>query len=142
MNYFFLRLWPLPSAWFVWHPPSMQVVSLKGRKSVKELWPRSWVQLSRFVWMENWRSRKNQIILLLGPRLEEVRIKFWRLWKYYFWCLECVWYGEVLCDGAVVQDLYRWWFLLKCSKNKMKVISRSWSEVASDPRYKPGKNQV
>ena len=20
---------------------------------------------------------------------------------------ECVWYGEVLCDGAVVQDLYR-----------------------------------
>ena len=65
-----------------------------------------------------------------------------RLWNYYFLCLECVWYGEVLCDGAVVQDLYRWWFLLKCSKNKMKVISRSWSEVASDPRYKPGKNQV
>merc|ERR1712025_129583 len=50
--------------------------------------------------------------------------------------LECVWYGEVLCDGALVQDLYRWWFLLKCSKNKMSVVSRSWSDVTSDSRFK------
>merc|ERR1712062_564228 len=49
---------------------------------------------------------------------------------------ECVWYGEVLCDGAVVQDLYRWWFLLKCSANKMSVVSRSWSDVTSDRRFK------
>jgi len=49
---------------------------------------------------------------------------------------ECVWYGEVLCDGAVVQDLYRWWFLLKCSKNKMSVVSRSWADVTSDERFK------
>merc|ERR1712018_131366 len=49
---------------------------------------------------------------------------------------ECVWYGEVLCDGAVVQDLYRWWFLMKCSNNKMSLYSRSWSEVTNDPRYK------
>merc|ERR1711892_108878 len=49
---------------------------------------------------------------------------------------ECVWYGEVLCDGAVVQDLHRWWFLSKCVKNRMTVVSRSWLEVVSDPRYK------
>merc|ERR1712062_128617 len=49
---------------------------------------------------------------------------------------ECVWYGEVLCDGAVVQDLYRRWFLLKCSANKMSVVSRSWSDVTSDRRFK------
>merc|ERR1711908_213655 len=49
---------------------------------------------------------------------------------------ECVWYGEVLCDGAVIQDLYRWWFLRKCSQNKMSVVSRSWAEVVADPRYK------
>merc|ERR1712061_898093 len=41
----------------------------------------------------------------------------------------CMWYGEVLCDGAVVQDLYRWWFLSKCSKSKMSVVSRSWLDV-------------
>ena len=50
-------------------------------------------------------------------------------------CSECVWYGEILCDGAVVEDLYRWWFLSKCSKGRMSVTSRSWSEVTSDPRY-------
>merc|ERR1712025_874366 len=49
---------------------------------------------------------------------------------------ECVWYGEILCDGAVVEDLYRWWFLSKCSKGRMSLYSRSWSEVTSDPRYK------
>merc|ERR1711990_667943 len=49
---------------------------------------------------------------------------------------ECVWYGEVLCDGAVVQDLYRWWFLMKCTKGRMSLYSRSWSEVSNDPRYK------
>merc|ERR1712032_1476678 len=51
---------------------------------------------------------------------------------------ECVWYGAVLCDGAVVQDLYRWWFLRKCSKGRMSVTSRSWSEVTSDERYRAG----
>merc|ERR1712001_784787 len=44
----------------------------------------------------------------------------------------CMWYGEVLCDGAVVQVLYRWWFLSKCSKSKMSVKSRSWIDVTSD----------
>merc|ERR1711992_7663 len=53
---------------------------------------------------------------------------------------ECVWYGEILCDGAVVEDLYRWWFLSKCSKGRMSVTSRSWSEVTSDPRYKNRNN--
>ena len=68
----------------------------------------------------------------------------------------CMWYGEVLCDGAEVQvgfsdcipfiylfisiqDLYRWWFLVKCSKSKMSVKSRSWIDVTSDKRYKANK---
>lgn len=51
-------------------------------------------------------------------------------------CSECVWYGDIICDGAVVQDLYRWWFLMKCSKGKMSLYSRSWSEVTNDHRYK------
>ena len=38
------------------------------------------------------------------------------------------------------QDLYRWWFLLKCSKAKMSVVSRSWLDVTSDKRYKKHKN--
>merc|ERR1711894_182718 len=49
---------------------------------------------------------------------------------------ECVWYGDIICDGAVVQDLYRWWFLMKCSKGKMSLYSRSWTEVTNDRRYK------
>merc|ERR1712066_1031393 len=49
---------------------------------------------------------------------------------------ECVWYGDIICDGAVVQDLYRWWFLMKCSKGKMSLYSRSWTEVTNDQRYK------
>merc|ERR1712113_1045447 len=49
---------------------------------------------------------------------------------------ECVWYGDIICDGAVVQDLYRWWFLMKCSKGKMSLYSRSWTEVTNDERYK------
>merc|ERR1719483_1604002 len=49
---------------------------------------------------------------------------------------ECVWYGDILCDGAVVEDLHRWWFLSKCSKNRMAVVARSWLDVARDPRFK------
>merc|ERR1711892_872052 len=36
---------------------------------------------------------------------------------------DCFWYGEILCDGAVVEDLHRWWFLSKCVKSKMRVVS-------------------
>jgi len=49
---------------------------------------------------------------------------------------ECVWYGDIICDGAVVQDLYRWWFSMKCSKGRMSLYSRSWTEVTNDERYK------
>merc|ERR1712179_562110 len=52
-------------------------------------------------------------------------------------CNGCVWYDDVLCDGETVEDLYRWWFLSRCSNKRLSVISRSWSDVRSDPRYKP-----
>ena len=39
-----------------------------------------------------------------------------------------------------LQDLYRWWFLLKCSQNKMSVVSRSWSDVTSDQRFQVAKS--
>merc|ERR1711872_630549 len=48
----------------------------------------------------------------------------------------CEWYGDVICDGEVVQDLHRWWFLSRCSNKRMSVIGRSWLEVVTDPRYK------
>merc|ERR1712110_1019220 len=28
---------------------------------------------------------------------------------------DCVWYGTTFCDGDVVEDLYRWWFKMRCS---------------------------
>ena len=34
------------------------------------------------------------------------------------------------------RGLCRWWFLSKCSKGRMSVVSRSWSEVTSDERYR------
>merc|ERR1711934_1305676 len=52
-------------------------------------------------------------------------------------CNGCSWYDKVVCDGEVVRDLYRWWFESRCSNKRMSVISRSWSEVRADPRFKP-----
>merc|ERR1739847_123859 len=49
---------------------------------------------------------------------------------------DCIWYGVTYCDGDVIVDLYRWWFESKCSKGKMRVRSRPYSEVVNDPRYK------
>merc|ERR1712098_824609 len=50
---------------------------------------------------------------------------------------DCTWYGTVFCDGDVVEDLHRWWFLQKCSKSKFSVYSRSYSEVIKDRRFSP-----
>merc|ERR1711935_253127 len=52
-------------------------------------------------------------------------------------CNGCSWYDEVVCNGEVVRDLYRWWFESSCSNSRMLVASRSWSEVRADPRFKP-----
>merc|ERR1712098_91542 len=49
---------------------------------------------------------------------------------------DCSWYGENICDKAIVQDLHRWWFLSQCSNKKMRVVGRSWEEVVKDPRFK------
>ena len=45
---------------------------------------------------------------------------------------DCVWYGTVFCDGDIVEDLHRWWFLSKCSRGKMSAYGRSWLEVSQD----------
>ena len=42
---------------------------------------------------------------------------------------DCLWYGTTFCDGDVVEDLYRWWFKMKCSKTRFSVDSSSWAEV-------------
>ena len=44
-------------------------------------------------------------------------------------CSDCIWYGTVFCDGDVVEDLFRWWFKMKCSKGKFSVDSSTWSAV-------------
>merc|ERR1712098_950777 len=53
---------------------------------------------------------------------------------YKFPCGGC-WYGELLCQGTIVQDLHRWWFLNQCSNGKMRPVGRSWLEVSRDPRF-------
>merc|ERR1712083_951002 len=42
---------------------------------------------------------------------------------------DCEWYGTVFCDGDVVEDLFRWWFKMKCSKGKFSVDSSNLAEV-------------
>merc|ERR1712179_22 len=50
---------------------------------------------------------------------------------------DCTWDGTVFCDGDVIEDLHRWWFLMKCSKSKFSVYSRSYTEVTNDKRFSP-----
>ena len=50
-------------------------------------------------------------------------------------CPDCSWYGEIICDKAIVQDLHRWWFFSQCSNKRMRVVGRSWEEVNRDPRF-------
>ena len=44
---------------------------------------------------------------------------------------DCVWYGTTFCDGDVVEDLYRWWFKMRCSNARFSVDSSSWADVIS-----------
>ena len=55
---------------------------------------------------------------------------------YYFIFSDCVWYGTVYCNGNVIQDLHRWWFLMKCSNSRLSVYGCSYNEVVADKRYK------
>jgi len=50
---------------------------------------------------------------------------------------DCVWYGTTFCDGDLVEDLFRWWFRMKCSKSKFTVASVPYTQVVKDPRFKP-----
>eukprot|EP00092_Neocalanus_flemingeri_P067543 GFUD01082464.1.p1 GENE.GFUD01082464.1~~GFUD01082464.1.p1 ORF type:complete len:139 (+),score=40.63 GFUD01082464.1:28-417(+) len=55
---------------------------------------------------------------------------------YKFACKGCQWYGEMLCGGAIVRDLHRWWFQAQCSGGRMLAVGRSWLEVSRDSRFK------
>ena len=48
---------------------------------------------------------------------------------------DCTWYGTVYCSGDVIQDLHRWWFLMKCSSTRLSVIARSYTQVVQDKRF-------
>ena len=50
---------------------------------------------------------------------------------------DCTWYGTTFCDGDLVEDLYRWWFKMKCSKSRFTVVSVPYTQVVQDPRFKP-----
>merc|ERR1712098_271597 len=39
---------------------------------------------------------------------------------YKYGCNGCTFNGKIVCQGTVVQDLYRWWFLAVCDKGRMK----------------------
>merc|ERR1712179_53595 len=58
---------------------------------------------------------------------------------YNFACRGCQWYGEMLCGGAIVRDLHRWWFQAQCSGGRMVAVGRSLEDVISDPRYRQRK---
>ena len=49
---------------------------------------------------------------------------------------DCLWYGTTFCDGDLVEDLFRWWFRMKCSKSKFTVASVPYTQVVQDPRFK------
>ena len=61
---------------------------------------------------------------------------FWIVYK--FLCLACEWYGQVYCSGDIIQDLYEWWFKMRCSKGRMMLESRQWRDVVTDPRFMVG----
>ncbi|XP_023327610.1 uncharacterized protein LOC111700800 [Eurytemora carolleeae] len=48
---------------------------------------------------------------------------------------DCEWYGQVYCDGDVVEDLFIWKHQVKCAQGKMFIYHRSLQEVESDPRF-------
>merc|ERR1712106_86253 len=50
-----------------------------------------------------------------------------------------IWYDTTFCDGDIVEDLHRWWFLMKCSRSKFSVYSRPYSEVVGDKRFRQQK---
>ena len=50
---------------------------------------------------------------------------------------DCLWYGTTFCDGDLVEDLFRWWFRMKCSNSKFTVASVPYTQVVQDPRFKP-----
>merc|ERR1719430_2549690 len=50
---------------------------------------------------------------------------------------DCLWYGTTFCTGDLVEDLFRWWFRMKCSKSKFTVASVPYTQVVQDPRFKP-----
>ena len=45
-----------------------------------------------------------------------------------YWA-DCTWYGTVFCNGDVVEDLFRWWFKMRCAKGKFSVDSVSYGDV-------------
>ena len=40
------------------------------------------------------------------------------------------------CSGDVIHDLYAWWFKMRCSLGKMRVVGTQWGEVVTDQRYR------
>jgi hypothetical protein len=64
------------------------------------------------------------------------KIALGNIFLFFLFVSDCVWYGTVYCDGDVIQDLHRWWFLMKCSNSRLSVYGRSYNEVVSDKRYK------
>merc|ERR1712061_8077 len=54
-------------------------------------------------------------------------------WKYA--CNGCTVNGKIVCQGTVVRDLYRWWYLAQCDRGRMLPVGRQWGDVVEDPRF-------
>ena len=50
---------------------------------------------------------------------------------------DCVWKDKGYAAGAPVQDLFSWWFEVRCGQEGRRVVQgRQWGEVVRDTRYK------
>ena len=48
---------------------------------------------------------------------------------------DCMWKRKGYTNGEQVQDLFSWWFEVKCRQGKRVVQGRQWGEVVRDRRF-------
>ena len=48
---------------------------------------------------------------------------------------DCMWRDKGYANGAQIQDLYSWWFEVRCGQGRRMVQGRQWGEVVRDTRF-------
>jgi hypothetical protein len=92
--------------------------------------------------MESLKLSREEREELKMKKTQEVRNRFLNNFNFFNLCLDCEWYGQVYCSGDVIQDLFAWWFKMRCSSGKMRVEGTQWRDVVTDPRFEVIHEQV